>query len=266
MDKLQLHYKRIWRLQYTDECLTTKSGMLQPAIFEGRECMLKIIRREKDHRGNELMIWWNGEGAARVWMHDKTAVLMERAKAARSLAEMARTGQDSVATRILCDVTARLHKHRPPYPLSLVPLASWFKELLVAAKPFDELLTQCAKVADALLKSQQDIVALHGDVHHGNVLDFGARGWLAIDPKGLVGERGFDYANIFCNPNAGVATKPGRLIQQAVLVADAVGLDRRRLLQWVAAWAGLSAIWSIHDREDPQTAMIVAKLALAQLS
>jgi aminoglycoside/hydroxyurea antibiotic resistance kinase len=41
---------------------------------------------------------------------------------------------------------------------------------------------------------------LHGDLHHGNVLDFGLRGWLAIDPKGLLGERGFDFANIFTNP------------------------------------------------------------------
>jgi streptomycin 6-kinase len=36
---------------------------------------------------------------------------------------------------------------------------------------------------------------LHGDLHHDNVLDFGRRGWLAIDPHGLFGERGFDYAN-----------------------------------------------------------------------
>lgn len=34
------------------------------------------------------------------------------------------------------------------------------------------------------------MVTLHGDLHHGNVLDFGASGWLAIDPKGLKGERG----------------------------------------------------------------------------
>jgi streptomycin 6-kinase len=29
------------------------------------------------------------------------------------------------------------------------------------------------------------------------VLDFETSGWLAIDPKGLIGERGFDFANIF---------------------------------------------------------------------
>jgi streptomycin 6-kinase len=37
---------------------------------------------------------------------------------------------------------------------------------------------------------------------------------LAIDPKRLVGERGFDYANIFCNPDRHTATSPQRLSRQ----------------------------------------------------
>jgi streptomycin 6-kinase len=40
-----------------------------------------------------------------------------------------------------------------------------------------------------LLTTQREKVVLHGDMHHGNVLNFGSRGWLAIDPKGLIGER-----------------------------------------------------------------------------
>jgi streptomycin 6-kinase len=72
-------------------------------------------------------------------------------------------------------------------------------------------------IADKLLDDPRDIVALHGDIHHGNILDFGERGWLAIDPKGLIGERGFDYANNFCNPDAAIATRPGRLVGQAVV-------------------------------------------------
>jgi len=52
-----------------------------------------------------------------------------------------------------------------------------------------------------LLADQHDVGVLHGDIHHGNILDFGPRGWLTIDPKGLIGERDFDYANLFCNPD-----------------------------------------------------------------
>jgi streptomycin 6-kinase len=102
-------------------------------------------------------------------------------------------------------------------------------------------LNQAASTALELLAEPEEVVVLHGDIHHGNVLDFGPRGWLAIDPKGLVGERGFDHANLFCNPDLASATAPGRLARQATIVAEAARLDRRRLLRWILAWAGLSA-------------------------
>jgi streptomycin 6-kinase len=46
-----------------------------------------------------------------------------------------------------------------------------------------------AATARELLAKPSEVVILHGDIHRGNVLDFGPRGWLASDPKGLVGER-----------------------------------------------------------------------------
>lgn len=36
-----------------------------------------------------------------------------------------------------------------------------------------------------------------GDAHHSNILDFGERGWLAIDPKRVTGERYYDYGMCF---------------------------------------------------------------------
>ena len=109
---------------------------------------------------------------------------------------------------------------------------------------------------------------LHGDIHHGNILDFGPRGWLAIDPKGLIGERGFDYANLFCNPEAEIAIAPGRLARQVDVVAEAAGLDRRRLLKWIMAYAGLSAAWFLEDGEweAATTPLAVAELAAAELA
>jgi streptomycin 6-kinase len=53
---------------------------------------------------------------------------------------------------------------------------------------------------DALLLERAENPHLLVEMSSHDVPDFGARGWLAIDPKGLYGERGFDYANIFCNP------------------------------------------------------------------
>lgn len=85
-----------------------------------------------------------------------------------------------------------------------------------------------------------DEVVLHGDLHHGNILDFGTRGWLAIDPKGLLGERGFDYANIFTNPDLAeptrpVAIEPETFTQRVNIVSEIARIERQRLLMWIVA-------------------------------
>ena len=104
-----------------------------------------------------------------------------------------------------------------------------------------------------------------GDIHHGNVLDAGARGWLAIDPKGLLGERTFDFVNILRNPDAATALAPGRFDRQVDLLADTAALDRQRLLKWTLAFAGLSASWHLADGEPADLDLAVAGLAAAAL-
>jgi streptomycin 6-kinase len=210
------------------------------------------------------MIWWNGQGAARVLAHTGDAILMERAEGGCSLAELARNGRDDEASRMICATVARLHAPRSLPPPDLIPLTRWFEPLEPAAATHGATLRLCATTASELLATQRDVMVLHGDIHHGNILDFGPRGWLAIDPKGLRGERGFDYANLFCNPD--LATATDRLAQRIEVVAQAVALDRSWLLRWIVAWAGLSAAFSLEDGMSPAGALAVAELAAAELS
>jgi streptomycin 6-kinase len=129
---------------------------------------------------------------------------------------------------------------------------------------------RCADAARTLLADPREVGMLHGDLHHDNVLSFGARGWLAIDPKWLIGERGFDFANIFTNPDLAdpscpVATEPGRFARRLEAVAEAAGLERRRLLHWILAWTGLSAAWFLGDGDPAYIDLKVADLAAAEL-
>ena len=101
------------------------------------------------------------------------------------------------------------------------------------------------------------------------MLDFGARGWLAIDPKRLIGERGFDYANIFtnpdlCGPAPPHATLPEVFARRLAVVGERARLDRGRLLDWILAWTGLSAAWFIGAGESPAIDLAVAALAAAE--
>ena len=71
------------------------------------------------------------------------------------------------------------------------------------------------------------------------MLDTGARGWIAIDPKGLLGERTFDFVSILRNPDAATALALGRFDRQVEVLAEAAALDRHRLFKWTLALAGL---------------------------
>jgi streptomycin 6-kinase len=259
-------YLTRWGLTPDGTPIATRSSDLLPVRRAGMPAMLKIAREAEERRGGLLMSWWGGEGAARVLMQEGDAMLLERATGTGSLVEMARGGRDDEASRIICAVAARLHAARRCRPSELIPLPRWFAALEPASVWHGGVLNQAASTALELLAEPEEVVVLHGDIHHGNVLDFGPRGWLAIDPKGLVGERGFDYANLFCNPDLASATAPGRLARQATVVAEAARLDRRRLLRWIVAWAGLSAAWLLEDEETAQIPLVVGGLAAAELA
>jgi streptomycin 6-kinase len=268
-DPLATHLRR-WSLVPDGELIVTPRAHLLPVLRDGEPAMLKVATEAEEKFGGLLMAWWNGDGAARVLAHDGEALLLERATSGRALSQLVRNGQDDEASRITCRVIERLHAPRATPLPDLVPLTHWFRDLTEAAQ--DGLLARAKAQAFALLASQSDARPLHGDVHHDNILDFGARGWLVIDPKRLIGDRTFDYLNLFCNPDFESATDPDRFAHRLAIVAQAAHLDRKRLLQWLLAWCGLSAVWCLNDPDidvnDPDRAQIdltVAELAAAEL-
>lgn len=264
-------YLQAWDLIPDGPAIITHASHLLPVRQRGTPAMLKVADHEDERIGGSVMQWWNGEGAAHVLARDDIAVLLERAEGSASLALMARSGRDDEASKILCDVAARLHAPRSGPPPGLLPLQQWFRDLEPAAARYGGILIQSAEAARALLAEPHDVCVLHGDLHHNNVLDFGARGWLAIDPKHLVGERGFDYANIFTNPDLDhpqwpVATNPERFLRRLEIVTDTAKIERRRMLRWILAWTGLSAAWYLDDGDPAEVDLRVAELASAELN
>ena len=259
-------YIQRWGLRPDAGPILTASSRLLPVVYRDRPAMLKIAAVEEERRGNAVMSWWGGKGAAFVFEHDDRAILIERAGPEPSLEALARGGRDDDATRIACDVAAALHAHAFPPPVEAIPLAQWFSRLRPCTEAGHAIIRLAARTAAELLATPQaEAVVLHGDIHHGNILHFGTRGWLAIDPKGLVGERGFDYASLFCNPSHGIAIDPVRFARRLEIVAQASGIDRSRLLRWILAWTGLSALWMLDDGMVPKTPLRVARLAAAEL-
>jgi streptomycin 6-kinase len=186
------YYLALWNLKPHGDPIFTNGSRLLPVRRNGEAAMLKIATQAEEKFGGVLMAWWDGHGAAHVLAMDGDAILLERAHGGRSLSEFARDGHDDEATRIICDVIEKLHTPRAKPLPELIPLLAWFRELEPTAASHSGVLARCAEAARFLLADARDVGVLHGDIHHHNILDFGKRGWLAIDPKRLQGERGFD--------------------------------------------------------------------------
>ncbi|AZE06302.1 aminoglycoside phosphotransferase family protein [Pseudomonas chlororaphis] len=260
-------YLKRWNLQVDGAPIATPGSHLLPVRLDDAPAMLKIALDDEEKYGNRLMAWWAGEGAARVYAHHGDALLMERAMGRRSLMQMALAGEDDEVSRIVCASLARLHAPRSTPLPPLLTLEEWFKALRLAARREGGMFLRCLATADELLASPREQVVLHGDIHHDNVLDFEERGWLVIDPKRVMGERGFDFANLICNPDLPTSGDPQRFTRQVEVIAQAAGLERKRLLQWVLAYTGLSAAWFLEDGDitSMEHELQVAELAIQAL-
>jgi streptomycin 6-kinase len=254
-----------WALADDGEVFIVGNSLLQPVMSEGRQAMLKVPLNNEERRGFRLLEYWNGKAAVNVYRYNSDALLMERVRGERSLKRLVLSGKEDEANGIICEVVEQLHANECPFLSDLVPLRVWFRSLYPAAAREGGFFARGLAVAQELLVAPGDPVALHGDIHYDNILDGGTRGWLVIDPKGLAGERGFDYANIFCNPDLTVAGSPGRLSKQVRLVAVFAGIEVRRLLCWIIAWAALSASWMLEDGVDPVLPLTVGELAEREL-
>lgn len=263
-------YLHEWGLAVDGRMIATRSARLLPVHRHGVPAMLKICLDDEERRGSVLMEWWDGAGAAPVLMRNGAALLLLRAAGEASLPEMARTERDDEACRILCATAGQLHASRPEPNPDLVPLERWFRDLGPAADRYGGILVHSAQAARTLLAAPRDICVLHGDLHHDNVLDFGGFGWLAIDPKGLMGERGFDFTMMFMNPDLidptpPIATDPEHFVRRVAIVSEVASLERARLLRWILAGAGLSAAWFLNDGDHADVCLRIAELADAEL-
>ncbi len=117
--------------------------------------------------------------------------------------------------------------------------------------PFPKaLLEEAETLYRELSASMVEPVLLHGDLHHENILAAEREPWLAIDPKGLVGEPAYEVGAWLRNPMPQLLDmpQPGRILARRIdQLAEELGFDRARLRDWGLAQAMLSAWWSMED-------------------
>ena len=247
------HYLAAWNLSNPHLLTQTRTSQLYTVTHNSETVVLKLLApaETEEQRGALALRYFGGHGAVRLLRYDADAQLMEYASGAE-LVTLVERGEDARATRIIAQVIEQLHS--VPQEASyagLVPLDDWFGALFAKAAADQQvgigsIYGRSAVVAARLLADPRDIRVLHGDIHHYNIRH-SARGWLAFDPKGLVGERTYDCANTLCNPGiSALVHNESRLLTHAAILADLLAIELGRLLAFTYAYACLNASrWSL---------------------
>jgi streptomycin 6-kinase len=245
---------------------------------DGSEAVVKISLIERENRfEGEALRAWDGRGAVRLLGTEPAlgALLLERCRPGASLLALA---DEEAADVIALDVLATLWRPvAPGHPFELAAdlAAGWAAAMpdayFAAGRPLEERIAGRAAATLAELAATADrdeAVLLHQDVHHDNILDAGERGWLAIDPKPLAGERAFDAGALLRDRRAALlaGAHPTRAMARRLdRVTAATGLERERIRAWGFAQCVVFGL-SSYRVGDPDGAALVgcARLLLSE--
>lgn len=259
-------YQKLWKFRPDGEVFSTGTGTLMPVISrEGAAAMLKIATLEDTDENTETALrYFDGLGAVSLLEAQGDAVLMERAIDNGALKKMALRGDDTQATEIIAETITKLHQPRGALPSDLPKLADVMEPLFANASAAP-ILGYCAKAAQKVLRDAKTETVLHRDIHHENILD-SERGWLAIDPKGVIGPPVYEYANSFLNPvpNGDLVHDRARMKRMAQIFSKHSSHATKDILCAALAHAGLATVW-FGDLSNAEYGLKCAELLLAEL-
>jgi streptomycin 6-kinase len=216
--------------------------------------VLKVMREQGDEwRSGEVLDAFGGRGTVRVHDYVEGAVLLERLNPGTRLAPLAMRGRDEKATEIIADVIQRM-PHIPQFVKAFVTVEDWGKGFSRYLSTDDKqiprsLVEQGQRMYARLCESQHDARLLHGDLQQYNVLYDNHRGWVAIDPKGVVGEIEYEIGASLRNPNEDreLFASPKIVARRLRRYESMLNINSDRVLKWGFAQAVLAAIWSVED-------------------
>ena len=233
-----------------DEVVRTPDSVIAFGRCGVAPVVLKVtVRPGGEWHAGQVLDAFAGRGVVRALEHVEGAVLLERVLPGRPLAS---EPDDDAATAILAEVIGRMSPGPPPVGAPTVEVEGWDFERYLAggdARIPNALVVEAQKVFARLCATQTDIRLLHGDLHHHNLLLDAERGWLAIDPKGVVGEPAYETGAALRNPceRPELLSSPATIRKRVDRFARELRLDPGRILAWAFAQAVLAAIWEIED-------------------
>jgi len=219
-----------------------------------------VVKISYPHLGStgeaEALDLWNGDGAIRLLDSDtaRLALLLERVDD-RSLdvppdQGIAIGGQ--LLARLAVPAPARMHH--------LADTADeWEQQIRDDQQRAGHPLPD--RTIDAAIETVRDLgqdttkTMVHGDLHGGNILH-AARGWVVIDPKGMVGTPAYD-AITMCSyrrpPAANAEAEIAETNRRIEIFSDAAGVAVELTRRCVHARAVTALLWDFRRGDVPRT-------------
>jgi streptomycin 6-kinase len=240
-----------WRI-VVDRLAETETSILVFGRRGTQPVVLKVLKTPGDEwRSGEILDAFGGKGVVRVYDSVSGALLLERLSPGQSLVNMA-VSVDDAATQILAKVIGEMVPRASPATVPTVQEWATSFDLYVASGSVqipEDLLAEAHRVYTYLCRSQSQPRLLHGDLHHDNVLFDSGRGWLAVDPKGVIGELEYEVGAALRNPweSPDLFTRQSVIETRVERLARELNLDAARVLAWGFAQAVLAVIWTVED-------------------
>jgi streptomycin 6-kinase len=231
-------------------CADGSSAVLKAGI-PGQECLMQA----------SALRHYNGQSCVRLLGADleNGIMLLEYLEPGVALTTLADELNDQKATSIACSVMRGLWAPIPSdnrFPT----VADWGQSFNKIRTMFEgksgpipgKMFDLGEKLFSELLASSESSVLLHGDLHHDNILSAQRQPWLAIDPKGVVGEPAYETGAILRNlwSDRHRISNPKELLTRRIhQFAEELEIDIIRIHGWAVAQAVLAACWGLEDGE-----------------
>ncbi|MGW2777773.1 aminoglycoside phosphotransferase family protein [Streptomyces olivaceoviridis] len=246
---LAADFLRRWRLTLDGPSMNGVSALVLPVVrADGLRAVLKLQLTDEESVGEPVALRvWDGDGAVRLLDHDPAtgAMLLERLDESRMLAGLGDTREAVlVIARLLAHLTsfpappglrrlgdiAEAMLERTPWALTRIPDPG-----------IRRTVADCAAAVREVVHKPGDRL-LHWDLHDENVLAADRADWLAIDPKPLAGDPGFELWPALHNRFDAAEVR-----WRFDAMTDVLGLDRARARAWTLGRLLQNALWDVKD-------------------
>lgn len=255
------HYEKKWGLTVFPPFTLSYNYVAPAKTLNGKNVVLKITFPENEEFEKEIraLKFFNGDAAVQVLEEDlkKGVVLLEKAKPGELLRGII---SNSKRISIVSGLIKRLHKPIAKKEAYYFPTTSdWAKvfdryrnKYSINSGPVPKWMIDKGEGIFKELKFTGNPVLLHGDLHPDNILS-SERGWLVIDPKGVVGESEFELASFLRNPvyDYPKGSDYKKITQESISrFSDILGFDKKRIFNWTFVYAIFSILWFLEDQGE----------------